>query len=151
MNCDVTISKEDFKTIHNTLWELDCINDTRVRALVERIRTVLADAYQQDDTAFDRKMQYFETVKKGAGLTSTWSIYEVTDMTEPHPYNCADTVVYTDHWGDGPVEEPITGQTWADLYAAADRCIQQSGDGHHVFIEAFEFVTPTKLRLTTGS
>lgn len=150
MNCDVVVTAEDFKTIHNTLWELE-YQGLSGRVGAERIRSALKSAYAQDHAAFERKHDYFAAVQAGAKLKSIWSIYKVEDFGQQHPYHCADTMVYTDHWGNKPVEEPILGKTWADLYSAADRCIQRSGDGHHVFIEGFEFVTSNKLRLTTGS
>lgn len=152
MNCDVTISKEDFKTIHNTLWELEH-QGLSGKVGAERIRSALRSAYDQDNSAFDRKYQHYNSVREQLGLKTSWSIYEVDDLGQPHPYVDAQTVHYRDHWGDQPVTETIQGKTWAALYAAADRCIQRSGDTHHRFIEAFEPVAnqPHQLRLTTGS
>jgi hypothetical protein len=152
MNCDVTLSKEDFKTIHNTLWEMQ-YRGMSSEVGAELIRAALQKAYEQDHAAFERKHQQFDAVRVGAKLQSIWSIYEVDDLSQPHPYVGATEVCYRDHWGDAPVHETIPGPTWADLYTAADRCIARSGDGHHVFIEAFDTVAnqPHQLRLTTGS
>ena len=152
MNCDVTITAEDFKTIHNTLWELEYQGlDGVVGA--ERIRAALQAAYAQDNTAFERKHDHYHTVQQQLGLKTIWSIYEVSDLNQPHPHVNAAEICYRDHWGDSAVYETIPGPTWRDLYRAADRCIQRSGDGHHVFIEGFETVAdqPHQLRLTTGS
>jgi hypothetical protein len=151
MNCDVTVRAEDFKTIHNTLWEMQYRGMPSEQA-AERIREALKDAYHQEHRAFEVKHEHFDAVRVGAGFKSIWSIYEVSDLSQPHPYTAAE-ICYRDHWGDGPVYETIGGSTWADLYAAADRCIQRSGDTHHIFIEAFEPVAgqPHQLRLTTGS
>jgi len=154
MNCDVTITAEDFKTIHNTLWELE-YNSLDGVVGAERIRAALGAAYAQDDADFDSKMDYYNRFKKANGLRTIWSIYElpVHGFLGDHPYVGAAEICYRDHWGDEPVYETIQGSTWADLYRAADRCIQRSGDGHHVFIESFETVAdqPHQLRLTTGS
>lgn len=152
MNCAVTISAEDFKTIHNTLWEMQ-YRGMSGEVGAERIRAALKAAYEQDDRAFKTKHDHYDAVRQGAKLKSTWSIYEVSDLSQLHPYVDAQTVHYRDHWGEEPVTETIGGPTWADLYAAADRCIQRSGDTHHSFIEGFEPVAdqPHQLRLTTGS
>jgi hypothetical protein len=82
-----------------------------------------------------------------------WSIYEVEDLGQPHPYKGAMQICYRDHWGDEPVFRAITGTTWADLYAAADRAILESGDQHHIFIERFKPnpAEPLQLILQTGS
>lgn len=152
MNCDVTITAEDFKTIHNTLWELEYQGlDGAVGAA--RIRAALGDAYAQDNTAFERKHDHYHTVQQQLGLKTIWSLYEVPDLSLQHPYTAAREICYRDHWGTEAVYETIQGDTWAALYTAADRCIQRSGDDHHVFIEAFEPVAnqPHQLRLTTGS
>lgn len=152
----VTLRGEDFKVLHNTLWELGNIDDERVQALVERIRKVaLKDAYEQEHAQFETKHDYYTEYQRGHGLRSTWSIFElpVGGFDQVDPFKGATHVEYTEHWGDEPVIEEIAGPTWGDLYRAADRCIQRSGDEHHVFIEAFRPVAekPQILRLTTGS
>lgn len=154
MNCNPTLSSEEFKVLHNTLWELSRINDPSVQALVERIRKVaLKSAYEQDNSAFECKHSHYDEIRKFLGLRAIWSIYEVENLRAPHPYTAAREVCYGDHWGEEAVVEPIPGKTWTDLYVAASRCIERSGDGHHVFIEHFETVAdqPQILRLTTGS
>lgn len=154
MNCNPTLTREEFKVLHNTLWELGNINDGQVRALVERIRTVaLKGAYEQDSAAFQRQWKHYDEVRDFLKLRTQWSIYEVEDLRKPHPYEGAVEVFYGDHWGDGYVSETIPGKTWTDLWVAAERCIEKSGDGHHVFIEGFRPVAdkPGQLRLTTGS
>ena len=162
----VVLRAEDFRTVHNTLCELREIemrlNDVLSADMVDRLHRVikgfesgLADAYSQDNAQFDSKMDYYSDFKSENGLQSIWSIYDlpVHGFLQEHPYKGAVEVCYRDHWGDQPVYETIQGATWADLYRAADRCIQRSGDGHHIFIEAFELVKgqPHQLRLSTGS
>lgn len=152
MNCDVTIAAENFKIIHNTLWELEYQGlDGAVGAA--RIRAALGDAYAQDDAAFERKHDHYRTVQQQLGLRSIWSIYTVDNMTLCHPYKEAEYVIYDNHWGDAEVVRKIEGRDWNALYRAADAAIQASGDDHHVFIEHFEPVAdkPHHLRLTTGS
>lgn len=154
MNCSPTLTAEEFKVLHNTLCELGNINDERVQTLVERIRReALKGAYEQDDTAFDRKHDHYSRIRDELGLRSSWSIFEVDNLADRHPFEGADRVVYRDHWGDKPVSVGINGLTWAALYVAADACIRDSGDGHHCFIEAFRVgeEDPRTLYLTTGS
>ena len=160
----VVLKGEDFKTVHNTLCELRSVQEQlcgvinesmaqKLHSVIRGFEAGLADAYQQDNAKFDSKHEHYGSVRDYLGLRSIWSIYSVEDLNQPHPYAGAAEVCYRDHWGDGPVYETIPGPTWADLYSAADRCIQRSGDGHHIFIEAFKPVAdqPHQLRLTTGS
>ncbi len=143
----VTLKGEDFKVLHNTLWELGNINDDRVQALVERIRTVaLKDAYAQDNAQFDSKMDYYGDFQRENGLAAIWSVYDLPPhgFLSDHPFPSDAFVVYQGH------HVPVYGQTWGDVYRAADRAIELSGDGHHIFIEHFEQVG-NELRLTTGS
>ena len=154
MNCAPTLTSEEFKILHNTLCDLDRIQDSRVQSLVERIRKeALKGAYAQDNSAFDRKWEHYHRVREEYGLQTTWSVYEVEDLFQQHAYPGAAYVIYDQHWGDSEVVRAIDGNTWVDLYRAADAAIQASGDGHHTFIEAFEPVAdkPHHLRLTTGS
>jgi len=147
-----TLTREEFKVLHNTLWELDKVNDPTVQNLVERIRTVaLKGAYEQDTAAFERQFEHYSKVREELGLRAMWSVYEVEDLHAAHPYPGSSFVVYRDHWGDKPIHAAVWGSTWADIYKAADACIQGSGDDHHVFIENFEVENYNELRLITGS
>jgi len=158
----VTLRAEDFKTVHNTLCELRSIVGDMERSMIkiERLESIissfergLADAYAQDHAKFDSKMDHYFEVQRAQGFRTVWSIYEVEDLTAPHPFLGALQVTYGDHWGDETVVEEIRGNCWVDLYAAADAAIRRSGDDHHCFIEAFKPVAdlPHQLRLTTGS
>ena len=102
---------------------------------------------------FDRKYDYYESVRKDLGLRSIWSDYDVENLSERHPFEGADTVAYTDHWGEKTIAVPITGSTWASLFVAADACIRDSGDNHHVYVERFKpsSISPNVLFLYTGS
>ena len=160
----VTLHAEDFKTVHNTLCELrnlvermthTMIKVDDVQRIVEGFESGLRNAYEQDNAQFDSKMDYYSEFRQENGLDSIWSIYElpIHGFLSDHPYKGAVEVCYRDHWGGAAVHETIQGSTWADLYRAADRCIRRSGDGHHIFIDAFDPVAdqPHQLRLTTGS
>ena len=165
MNCSPTLTAEEFKTIHNALCDLDSVTRhledvlkpelfVKLAKAARNIREGLEGAYEQDHQAFDRKSKHFDAVKDQLGLKhSEWSIYEVEDMNERHPFAGAGTVTYKDHWGDKPVSVAINGLTWNALWVAADACIRDSGDQHHVFIERLRpsKEDPTVLFLSTGS
>jgi len=153
MYCDITLTKDEFKVIHNTLWELQYQGLNGEKG-TERIREALKSAYQQESEAFNRKWKQYDHWKNHYGLTSTWSLYEVENMTLCHPFKEAEYVVYDEHWGDsGEVVSKIQGRDWNALYRAADSAIRDSGDGHHCFIESFSPIEhrPGYLRLSTGS
>ena len=153
MYCDVTVTKDEFKAIHNTLWELQYQGlDGATGA--ERIREALKSAYEQDNADFDRKHREYQHWQQHYGLRSTWSLYQVNHMTTCHPFKEATHVVYDEHWGNsGEVVKKIEGRDWNALYRAADAAIRESGDGHHCFIESFSPIEhrPGYLRLHTGS
>lgn len=165
MNCAPTLTTDEFKTIHNAVCELDSLvyrleevlkPELYIKLVKARndIRKGLEGAYRQDHEAFDRKGQHYTDVKAELGLrNSDWSIYEVDNLSERHPYEGARKVVYKDHWGDHPVECRINGLTWAALWTAADACIRDSRDDHHSFIEQFRPSKddPSVLILSTGS
>lgn len=156
MYTDVTLKASDFSKIHNALWELQ-YNGGNVVEQVEVIRQALEDCYKQDMDAGQRLMDHYESVKKDLGLSTTWSITEVDNLSNPHPYAGVETVTYKDHWGQtedgediGTVVTTINGSSWAALYVAANAAIRDSGDKHHIFIEGFRKVGNT-LVLSTGS
>lgn len=165
MNCSPTITADEFKTIHNAVWELDCLVDRLEEVLKpelyiklvtarNNIRRGLAGAYEQDNAAFDRKSKHYRKTKELLGIRFTeWSLYEVDDLSSRHPYEGADRVVYRDHWGDQPVQCSINGLTWAALWIAAEACVRDSDDAHHAFIEGFRpsKEDPRTLILSTGS
>jgi hypothetical protein len=151
MNCDVTLTADEFKTIHNALWTLQYGNGD-VKEQVEIIRAALSNAYDQERDASDRKYDHYQQVKKELGLDAIWSVYEVDNLSERHPFQGATKVVYS-AFGSGDQEVAINGSTWAALYVAGNALIRDSGDNHHVFIEHFKqsSVNPEILFMTTGS
>jgi hypothetical protein len=164
MNISPTITAEDFKTIHNGLYDIDnairrledVINPELYKKLargLSEVRKGLADAYEQDEKSFDSKSAHYIQVQEELALQAVWSEYDVDNMSDRHPFEGADRVVYKDHWGDKPVSCSINGLTWAALYVAADACIRDSGDNHHIFIEQFTLAKDDSrtLILSTGS
>ena len=165
MNCSPTITAEDFKTIHNALCEMRSVYETihgvvrepitdKLARAIREMEAGLADAYKQDNKSFDSKHEHYEDVRSQMGLTnSVWSIFEVDNLADKHPFEGADRIVYKDHWGKHTVSSSIHGSTWAALYRAANECIANSGDGHHIYIERFDIDKDDSrtLVLQTGS
>lgn len=152
MNCNPTLTAEEFATIHNTLWAME-YDGMDSKTAAEKIRKALAGAYAQDSKAFSTKSDHYNQVKKELGLDTIWSIYEVDNLSDRHPFEGATQVVYKNHWGKGDIVVPVNGSTWAALYVAGNAAIRDSGDNHHVFIEQFKqsSINPEILFMTTGS
>ncbi len=151
----VTLRGEDFKIIHNTLCDLrnlvgrmeqSMIKTAEFDRIIEGFQMGLKDAYEQDNSTFDSKMAYYGDFQRQNGLAAIWSVYElpIHGFLFDHPFPSDAFVVYKDQ------HCAIYGQTWADVYRAADQCIRNSGDLHHIFIENFE-LWGKEVRLTTGS
>lgn len=154
----VTISDNDFKTIHNALcdlrWAVDAMDRNifkteRFENIVAQFEKGLMAAYAQDNDAFDRKHDYYGRFRETNGLKTIWSVYSLHEhgFLDNHPWKGARVLVYK-----GATAQ-ILGQTWGDLYRAADEVIERSGDTHHIFIEGFgKYATDNSmLTLTTGS
>ena len=144
MNTAITLTAEEFKQIHNAL----CFAHTDgIQKTVETIRAALAGAYQQEEQDFDRKMDYFRRFQEENKLETIWSIYELEEhgFLKDHPYTSDAFVCYQGQ------HVPVFGNTWGDIYRAADWAIRNSGDAHHIFIEAFELRNGNELHLVTGS
>lgn len=151
MNCDVTLTAEEFKTLHNTLWAMQYDGMDAVTG-AEKIREALKGAYEQESNAFNRKSDHYDQVRKELGLSAIWSITEVDNLNERHPFPSDAFVVYKNHWGENKqVHCAVYGGTWAAVYVAANACIRDSGDEHHVFIENFELKNGNELHMVTGS
>ena len=165
MNVSPTLTADEFKTVHNALCEMRSVYEIltgvvrepitdKLSKAIREMEKGLASAYEQDDAAFSRKSNHFDDVKAQLGMDhSEWSLYEVDNLSDRHPFEGADRVVYEDHWGDKPVSCSVNGLTWAALWIAANACIRDSGDQHHVYIECFRPSKddPRTLILSTGS
>lgn len=164
MNCSVTLTAEEFKNIHNALWELDCVSrdleDTLHPNLFAKlnkarvtIRENLENAYVQESQDFDGKLNHYTEVRKSHGFITEWSMFDVEDLTEQHPWPDARQLIYKANGETKPHTEMIPGGNWVGLWHAADRAIRESGDLHHIFIEGFVPVKGDErvLELHTGS
>ncbi len=160
MNCNPTLTAEEFKTIHNALCQIRSVQGslegvvreeitTRLEKAIANMEQGLANAYRQDNEVFDTRNKHFTHVQSAHDLQSVWSLYEVADLYAMHPHAGATKIKYGDQYThiDTPRAE------WIDLYIAANDAIKASGDQHHIFIEAFTPIAgePGVLRLTCGS
>jgi hypothetical protein len=140
-----TLTADEFKVLHNTLWDLDRLDNPKVSELVERIRTqALKGAYEQEDRVFDRKHTHFSEVRDEEKFASIWSVFEVENLDDAHPYASDCFVTYQGQ------HCAVYGSTWRDVWRAADHCIRLSGDLHHIYVEGFE-VNNKDLAMYTGS
>jgi hypothetical protein len=102
-------------------------------------------------TEFDTKFDYYETVREELGLRAIWSIYEIDNLSDRHPYEGVKFLTYNDFSGKNITVE-INGLTYAALFVAANAVLTRA-ETHHNFIEAFEqnATNPEILVLYTGS
>jgi hypothetical protein len=139
-----TISNEDFKNIHNSKCEvysvIQSLDGVIAEQLLEKLNRAyhqlnagLDSVYQQEAAEYAAKEEHYEAISSANKFTAIWSMHEVGALDAKHPFKNATTVLYRDHWGDRPVRAGILGDTWVDLWRAADQCIKLSGDDHHVF------------------
>jgi RimJ/RimL family protein N-acetyltransferase len=103
----VSLTAEEFKTIHNALCDLGQINKPEVQQQVEIIRGALEGAYAQERQIMDQRYDHYSQVKKDLGLNAIWSITEVDNLSDNHPYEDVQYVSYKDHWGKGIMTKTI--------------------------------------------
>lgn len=145
----VTLSANEFKDLHNakcdlyqvvqSLKESGMFKDlSKQLSKIEReMSKSLKSAYAQEDKVSNDRRRVYAAIAKMHKLKTTWSMYEVTDMSAEHPYKGATVLVHKHHNGTRGIEVAIKGNRWYDLYVAADAAIIESGDMHHSFIEGF--------------
>lgn len=152
------IDKNEFKTIHNSLCRLreESYGNLKISELVEKLYESMKPLYEQENALFSREYDYFDEIQTKNGFKSIWSLFDevnVGEINEKHPFPNAEFLIYNNHWGEHKVRVSIQGDTWLDLWRAADSAIESSGDGHHIFIERFKWMENSNntLTLQTGS
>ena len=161
MNCSPTLTAGEFKDLHNGLCEVRAVFRSmegvvsqnllgRAEDAWKLIEKALANAYAADEKIAAKRDSHYNEISDKNDFKSIWSVYEVEDLNAPFA-GAATHVLYKDHWGKKEVSVPINGNTWVDLWRAADTAIKQSGDNHHIFIEAFIPGDEGVLVLSTGS
>lgn len=161
--CEPILSVEDIKNVHNAKCELMSVLRSmegiihpslyaRFESGIELLNKGLKSVYDQENAAYLAFEEHITDVKNElGGMQSVWSLSEVKDLRALHPWPNHRTLSYSG-WGDHVVVH-IAGPLWKDLWVAGEEAIQKSGDGHHIFIEAFSQhpSNPTELVLVTGS
>lgn len=166
MNIGTTLNPEEFSMLHNALCDLrstrDQLSEVVNPKLVERlslsiksIEESLKSSYRREEELVDNRSSYYEHLSDVNNFASRWSILEVADMYSEHPYQGVKELVYVTmsshtRWMQSEVRVPVNGNTWMDLWKAADAAIRQSGDDHHIFIEGFS-QDLEEVHLSTGS
>jgi hypothetical protein len=158
------LTAEEFSDLHNAKCEIHGISETlvgvlhpdlqkRLESAVAKINAALKNAYEQDNAISEKRSAHYNKVASDHKFDTIWSVHEVDDLYMPHPFEGVTHVRYSEHWGSADVTVPIKGNTWVDLWRAAETAINESGDNHHIFIEDFEVADyrPDFLRLSTGS
>lgn len=113
--------------------------------LQQAVRELFKEHQQREDKAQSAKSNVFDKISEANGFKSIWSMYEVDDINAVFGY--VEGVEY-----EGCSELVGTEVTWLQLWAIADRLIEESGDSHHLFIENFAKKDNEHLhRLITGS
>jgi len=98
----------------------------------------------------DVKLSHFNGVKDALGLRAVWDIHEVESLYGTT--NLDGTTIVFNSYKKGPVKSPVLGNTFLDLYRAANDCIVLGGEYSHIYIEGFTFSEDRKvLTLVTGS
>lgn len=159
-----TITKDDFKNLHNAKCELhfavEHLQETLSPAVIERLQKCLSQfregmkyVYEQETRDFNYKNGMYRRAAEDNDFRSTWSIYGVADLNNIALGFDECTVLRHDcNWNrDVNVELPAGPKTWLDLWRAADQAVRESGDLHHSFIEDFVKTEDGALRLVTGS
>lgn len=161
MQVGVTLTPEEFTKLHNALCHLSNSANAvaqlghekdaeAIAEEVEVIRALLKPAYDADEKEFTKRLEHFRAEGAEFDAATAWSMYEVEDLNTESTFPEAKSVTYKSHWGGHTPVVPLTGTTWLHLFIAADAAIRQSGDMHHIYIEAFTQEGDT-LILHTGS
>lgn len=112
------------------------------------------------------RMRYFNSVRDVKEFKSVWEIDEIDDLDCVMPFTnsvgrriCYQYIPDNTPWeqlsdpgynNNVEISTHCRGDTWMDLWEAAERLIVQSGT-HHRYIEDFEMRDDGSLELVTGS
>ncbi len=105
---------------------------------------------EQEEDAFNQKMEGFNKMQSFHKFMSIWSIYEISpkDMNKVFSDDIVESVSYKGNSID--VNKKIS---WLEMWALGEQLIKMSQDTHHIFIEYFESIkeNPRKYKMNTGS
>jgi len=84
------------------------------------------------------KVGYYEIFRENQNFKSFWRFFETNDFSDKSTYQSAKVLRYYQHFADECVEVNIDGNTWKDLYIAAESAIIRSHDTNHLYIKNFQ-------------
>lgn len=109
---------------------------------------------EKEEDLFDSKMDGFRKLQEKNKFSSVWSEYDISpkDMKKPFSNKPVESLTY-ESWGPTQTIKHGKIATWFDMWKLADQIMRQSGDTHHIFIEAFveDKKKPGHFKLVTGS
>lgn len=88
-----------------------------------------------ESKSFDKKFNYYDSIRKQNNFMSIWSLYEVDDINAHSHVVGATELRYEDKKID---LDPNHHYTWFELWSCADKIMQETDDRHHIFIELFK-------------
>lgn len=121
---------------------------------LDHARRYLEEEQEVDtrEALMTQRREHYRKVRRDLRLGSIWTDFDVENLNEDHAFQGNRKLVYDAPWGN-PVTVDIQGDTWMNLWQAADQAIKQSNDNHHIYIKRFEQhpSKPRTLILITGS
>lgn len=142
---------------HSLSQRLDGFHEKFV-SQIENTSSVINVAFkkyrEKEEDLFDNKMDGFRKIQEKNKLSSVWSEYDISpkDMKKPFSDKPVESLSY-ESWGPTQTIKHGKIATWFDMWKLADQIMRQSGDTHHIFIEAFveDKKKPGHFKLVTGS
>lgn len=94
----------------------------------------IEDPEVKEDSEFEIKMDFYDTVASINEFKSIWSIYEVLDFNET-PFKNLKSICYNGNRGFSGTYAFEETPTWIQIWQACEKLIVDSHDLHHIFIE----------------
>lgn len=91
----------------------------------------------RDDPVLTQRREHYRQVRRDLRLGSIWTDFTVDDLHSDSAFGGFRRLVYDTNWGN-PVTVDIHGDSWLNLWQAADQAIKLSGDHHNIYIKGFE-------------
>ena len=153
----VKLTREEFRDIYNAKCSVHGIIQNMEHVLSETMLNQLRKVYDVLDSSTSRVMdmldarddlrrKHYEAVAEEYRFkSSVWSMYEVDNIYDEHPYKAVH-LVYQDS-----VYDISWCKTWLGLWSVAEEAIKIADD-YHIFIEGFSVQDGgCVLELHTGS
>ena len=93
----------------------------------------------ESDRNWEKEWDYFKSIQDKNGFKAVWSIFDKGikfDEKLPAGFEKIKAIVNSCSYFNYHIELPLEGDTWLDLYKAANEAIVKSND-FHIYIEGF--------------